>query len=73
MTRPTDAASAANTARAKAWAARLAPTIAEIQATGITSLIGIARALNRRHVATRSRRGKWSAAMVARLLARIGA
>jgi hypothetical protein len=39
-------------ARANVRAATLAPTIAELQANGITSLRGIAKELNRRGVPT---------------------
>jgi hypothetical protein len=42
----------ARTARANAWAAELAPTVADIRASGVTSLKGIARALNERGVPT---------------------
>jgi DNA invertase Pin-like site-specific DNA recombinase len=58
-------------ARAKARAADLAPTIAEIQAAGATSLRGIAAALNERGIPTARGRGAWSAAQVARVLERL--
>ena len=56
--------------RALRHAADLAPTIKGIQATGITSLNGIARALNQRSVPT-ARKGKWTAVQVRRVLARL--
>jgi hypothetical protein len=52
--------------RAKAHAIDLAPTIAEIGQGGVTSLHGIAAALNERRIP-----GKWSAVQVARALARL--
>jgi Recombinase-like helix-turn-helix domain len=56
--------------RALRHAADLAPTIKGIQAAGITSLNGIARALNQRSVPT-ARKGKWTAVQVRRVLARL--
>jgi hypothetical protein len=61
----------ARTARAVAKATDLAPLIAEIQARGITSLNGIAAALNERAVPTPGGRGRWYAAQVARVLSRL--
>jgi hypothetical protein len=61
----------ARTARAVARAAGLAPIIAELQARGVTSLIGIAAALNERGVPTPAGRGLWHAAQVARVLKRL--
>jgi hypothetical protein len=43
---------------------------AGVQAAGVTSLNGIARALNERGVPT-ARKGKWSAVQVARVLGRL--
>src|SRR5664280_274719 len=57
--------------RAKARAADIAPTIAEIQAAGATSLRAIAAALNERSIPTARGRGEWSAVQVARVLERL--
>jgi hypothetical protein len=57
--------------RAKARAADIAPTIAEIQAAGATSLRAIAAALNERSIPTARGRGEWSAVQVARVLDRL--
>ena len=59
------------TARSDARAAALAPLIAEIQARGVTTLHGIALALNARGVRTATRKGKWEAVQVRRVLARL--
>jgi hypothetical protein len=59
--------------RAAAWAADLAPIIAELQAAGVTSLKGIAKALNARGVPTPFGRGHWYAMQVSRLLKRLPA
>jgi len=57
--------------RAKARAADIAPTIAEIQAAGATSLRDIAAAvLDARGIPTARGRGEWSAVQVARVLDR---
>jgi hypothetical protein len=61
----------ARTARAVAQAVHLAPIIAELQASGITSLTGIAEALNARAVPTPAGSRHWHAAQVARLLKRL--
>jgi hypothetical protein len=58
-------------ARANANAADLAPILKELQAAGITSLNGIADALNERHVLTPAGSGHWYAMHVARLLKRL--
>jgi hypothetical protein len=63
----------ARTARADARAADLAPTIKSIQAAGVTSLRGIAKALNERGISTVSGQGEWSAVQVKRVLARMAA
>jgi hypothetical protein len=55
--------------RAKARAADLMPMIGEIRQSGITSLRGIAAALNERGIPTARGEGKWSAVQVARTLA----
>jgi hypothetical protein len=52
-------------------AAEVAPVIAELQAAGITSKKGIAKALNRRAVRTPRGISEWRAIQVARVLARL--
>jgi DNA invertase Pin-like site-specific DNA recombinase len=64
------AASEAITKRANARAADLAPTIAELQAAGATSLRAIAAGLNERGIPTSRGEGTWSATQVMRVLAR---
>jgi Recombinase len=59
------------TARAVAQAVHLDPIIAELRAAGITSLNGIAEALNERGVPTPGGGRHWHAAQVARLLKRL--
>jgi hypothetical protein len=61
----------ARRARAIARATKVAPIVAEIQAAGVTSLHGIARALNTRGVPTATGRGTWEAPQVRRVLARL--
>jgi hypothetical protein len=61
----------ANKARAAERAADLAPIIAELRAAGITSLRGIAAALNDRDISTVTGSGRWSHTQVARLLVRL--
>jgi DNA invertase Pin-like site-specific DNA recombinase len=61
------------TARADARAADLAPTIADIQASGARSLRAIAAALNERGIRTPRGAGEWKAGSVAQLLARLPA
>jgi hypothetical protein len=56
---------------ADARAAVLAPKIAEIRASGVTSMRGIAMALNTRNIPTTTGREKWQAVQVRRLLARM--
>jgi hypothetical protein len=65
------AGSKALKARANARAADLALTIADIQASGARSLRAIAAALNARGIPTATGTGKWEAAQVARVLARL--
>jgi hypothetical protein len=65
------AAAEAPMAHAAANAARVAPVIAELQAAGIKSLNGIAKALNARGVQTPRGRARWYASQVARLLKRL--
>ena len=62
-------ANAARTARAYARAAEVAPIVAELQAAGVSSLNGIARALNERGIRTATGKGKWEAVQVRRVLA----
>ena len=58
--------------RAAQHAAELAPIIAEIRATGVTSLYGIAKALNGRGVPTATGKGKWQDIGIRRVLTRLG-
>jgi hypothetical protein len=58
-------------ARANVRAADLAPIIAGLQAGGITSLQGIAVALNAQGIPTASGRGAWRAEQVSRVLRRL--
>ena len=60
-------------ASADAFAATVAPVIAEAQAAGAKSLRQIAAALNARGIATARGEGKWQAATVANVLKRIAA
>jgi DNA invertase Pin-like site-specific DNA recombinase len=62
------AATAALKARAKAFAADLAPIIGELRTLGITSHNGIARALTEQGIPTARGSSTWTAAGVARLL-----
>lgn len=55
---------------ADAFAANVRPIIKEIQASGVTSLHGIARALTARGVKT-ARGGDWTSVQVSNLLARV--
>lgn len=57
-------------AGADSYARDLAPVIADIQASGVTSLWAISAELNARHIQTR-RGGGWHASSVRNLLARI--
>jgi DNA invertase Pin-like site-specific DNA recombinase len=66
------ASKAALQARAASRAADIAPTIAELQAAGVTSLRAIAAALNEKHIPTARGNGEWSAVQVQRVLERIG-
>jgi DNA invertase Pin-like site-specific DNA recombinase len=58
-------------ARARERAADLAPILAELRAGGVTTLHGIAVALNERSIPTASSAGRWRATSVSRLLARV--
>jgi hypothetical protein len=68
--RGTRAASEAITKRANTRAADLAPTVAELQAAGATSLRAIAAGLNERGIPTARGTGMWSATQVMPVLAR---
>ena len=59
------------TARVAARVADLAPIIAELQEGVVTSLIGIAAALNERGIPTARGDGKWSSVQVMRVLERL--
>jgi Recombinase len=61
----------ARMARANACAATLAPIIAEVRAAGVTSLNGIAAALNERGVPTPAGSEHWYASQVSRVLKRL--
>ncbi len=60
---------AANAREADAFASNIIPVVRSIQAAGVTSLRGIADALNARGIAT-PRRGQWHPQSVGRLLER---
>jgi len=60
---------AANKTNAERFAANVAPIIREIQASGVTTLRGVARALNARGVPT-ARGAPWSAVAVSNILKR---
>lgn len=61
---------ATRTAKADAKAADLGNTIRELQTRGITSLKGLAVALNEREIPTPRGKGTWQAVQVQRVLAR---
>jgi DNA invertase Pin-like site-specific DNA recombinase len=67
-----EAGRAVRTAKAKARASDLAPTIRELQAQGVTSLGAIAKALNEQGFRT-ARGGEWSAVQVSRVLSKLSA
>jgi len=58
-------------ARADARASELAPIVAELRRSGITSWYGIARALNKRGVPTATGRGIWEPGQVRRVMERL--
>jgi hypothetical protein len=60
-------------ARASERAADLAPIVTELRAAGVTSLRGIAAALNERGIPTATRQGVWGATQVRRMLAQLAA
>jgi hypothetical protein len=64
------AAVEARRTRANKRAAEVAPVIAELWASGVTSVNGIAAARNERGIPTRAGSGPWYAALVARVLRR---
>jgi hypothetical protein len=64
-------ARAVRTARANARASELAGTIKDIQASGVTTLLGIATELNRHDIPTATGRGKWCGEQVRRVLVRL--
>ena len=66
-------AAAARQKRAATRAADLAPTIAELQAAGATSLRAIAAGLNERGIPTARGEGEWTSAQVMRVLDRLPA
>lgn len=57
--------------RAEASSADIAPTIAELEAAGATSLRAIAAGLNERGIPTARGEGVWSAAQVKRVQVRL--
>jgi hypothetical protein len=61
---------AASKEAADRFAANVAPIIKQIQATGVSSLRGVARTLSARGVKT-ARGGQWTARMVINVLARV--
>jgi DNA invertase Pin-like site-specific DNA recombinase len=63
------AGSAANREAAERFAANVLPIIREIQASGVGSLCGVARALSERGFPT-ARGGAWTARSVANVIAR---
>jgi hypothetical protein len=60
-------------ARALSRALDLAPTIKELKENGVTTLRGIAAALNERGVPTSRGKGQWQASQVKRVMARLKA
>ena len=67
------AGTAAKVAQSKARAIDLVPTLAALQASGITSLGALARALTERGIPTAKGATTWSPMQVSRVLARLGA
>jgi hypothetical protein len=59
------------TTRADARAVQLAPIVAEIRASGVTSWYGIALALNKRGIRTATGRGIWEPGRVRRVMERL--
>jgi hypothetical protein len=58
-------------ARADARASQLAPIVADIRRSGITSWYGIAMELNKRGVPTATGKGIWEPAQVRRVMERL--
>jgi hypothetical protein len=69
--RAPNVADKARTERAVAKAMDLGPVVAEIRASGITTLHGIADELNRRGIPTAAGQGKWQPVQVSRVLRRL--
>jgi hypothetical protein len=63
--------SKAQSDRADARAAELAPVLTKLRANGITSAPALAAALTARNIPTPSGRGSWSDTQVRRVVARI--
>ena len=61
----------ARQAHADREAAKLAPILKELQAAGVTSLRGIAAALNERGIPTATGYGRWHHVQVGKVLARL--
>jgi hypothetical protein len=61
----------ARQARADKRAAKLAPILKELQASGVTSLRAIAAALNERGIPTATGYGRWHHVQVGKVLARL--
>jgi hypothetical protein len=61
-----------NIARADTRASLLAPIVADIRASGVTSWYGIAKELNMRGVPTATGRGIWEPGQVRRVMERAG-
>jgi hypothetical protein len=68
--RPTSRKGRAESARRHA-APDLGPVIKALQAAGVTSLRGIAKAFNERGVPTATGKGKWEAMQIGRVLRRL--
>ena len=62
-----------NIARADARASQLAPIVADIRASGITSWYSIAMELNKRGIPTATGRGIWEPGRVRRVMERLAA
>jgi hypothetical protein len=58
--------------RALTWGRELAPIIAELQTSGVTSAYGITKALNARLIPTVTGRGLWQVTHIKQVLARLG-
>jgi hypothetical protein len=58
-------------ARADERAAKLAPVLKALRAKGVTTLTGVADALNKRGIRTPRGGGQWRATQVARVLKRL--